>query len=139
MQKRRGDITQRIGPDGDGEDEVVLAGLGEVCVGDAALQLLGLQRAGGGGGLRSELLPSGHLWQHAVRRSRFGDTEGERVGEGDGELNSFLSFAPIPVFVLVVVRNEGTVVRDVFVEGAREKTVDGVREAVTVVAVAEWW
>ena len=60
--------------------------------------------------------------------------------EGDGELNSFLSFAPIPLFVLVVVRNEGTVVRDVFVEGAREKTVDGVREgAVTVVAVAEWW
>jgi len=55
--------------------------------------------------------------------------------EGDGELKSFLSFAPMPTFVLVLVRNEGAVVRDVFVDGAREKTVEGAREGAVVAVV----
>ena len=57
--------------------------------------------------------------------------------EGDGELKSFLSFAPMPLFLLVLVRNEGAVVRDVFVDGAREKTVEGAREGAVVAVVWE--
>ena len=41
----------------------------------------------------------------------------------------------MPLFVLVLVRNEGAVVRDVFVDGAREKTVEGAREGAVVAVV----